>query len=159
RHEALRCVACELRAAVVQRAAERDREIAVEPGPLLAGAAWEHDGLIDALEVHVLEARLRVGHARALQAVQLRRTLRLLDADAGQVGELLLDALAALLPLRLEGGGDAGLPVGQIAAVSVGVDDVGPEASHGCSPQCPPPSWKTPRARRPSSRSCRARSN
>src|SRR5262249_48206570 len=59
RHEALRCVACELRAAVVQRAAERDREIAVEPGPLLAGAAWEHDGLIDALEVHVLEARLR----------------------------------------------------------------------------------------------------
>src|SRR6516164_3858184 len=65
-------------AAVVQRAAERDREIAVEPGPLLAGAAREHDGLIDALEVHVLEACLRVGHARALQAVQLRRPLRLL---------------------------------------------------------------------------------
>src|SRR5262249_12704749 len=125
RHQALRRVARELRAAVVQRAAERDGEIAVEPGPLLARAAREHDGLIDALEVHVLEARLRVGHARALQAVQLGRALGLLDADAGQVGELLLDALAALLPLGLEGGGDAGLPVGQVAAVSVGVDDVG----------------------------------
>src|SRR5262249_16803307 len=96
--------------------------------------------------------------ARALQAVQLGRALGLLDADAGEVGELLLDALAALLPLGLEGGGDAGLPVGQVAAVSVGVDDVGPEASHGSSPQWPPPSPKTPRARRPASRSGSARS-
>src|SRR5262245_4596813 len=158
RHQALRRVARELRPAVVQGAAERDGEVAIEPGPLLARAAREHDGLIDALEVHVLEARLRVGHARALQAVQLGRALGLLDADAGEVGELLLDALAALLPLGLEGGGDAGLPVGQVAAVSVGVDDVGPEASHGSSPQWPPPSSKTPRARRPSSRSCSARS-
>src|SRR5262249_10176282 len=108
--------------------------------------------------VHVLEARFGIGHARALEAVQLRRALGLLDADAGQVGELLLDALAALLPLGLEGGGETALPVGQVATVSVGVDDVASEASHVRSPQCGP-SWKTPRARRPSSKSCSARSN
>src|SRR5262249_58134070 len=122
-------VAGELGAAVIQRAAERDREVAIEAGPLLAGAAREHDGLIDALEVHVVEARLRVGHAGTLEAVQLRRPLRLLDSDAWQVGELLLDALAALLPLRLHRRRDAGLPVRQIAAVAVRVADVGPEAS------------------------------
>ncbi len=89
RHQPLRVVAQELGPAVVQRPAERVRELAVESRPLLAGAAREHDRLVDALEVHVLEARLRVGHAGAVEAVELRLALGLLDAHARQVGEVL----------------------------------------------------------------------
>src|SRR6266581_9279415 len=87
-------VAAELGTRVVERAAERDREAAVEPRPLLARAAGEHDGHVDALEVHVFEAALRIGHAGPREAVDARRAARLLDADARQVRELLFHALA-----------------------------------------------------------------
>src|SRR2546430_1258760 len=102
----------------------------VEAGPLLARAAGEHDGLVDALEVHVLEPGLRVGHAGALEAVELGSPLGLLHADPGQVGELLLDALATRVPERLEPRRDPLVPVPEVAAVAVGIDHVVAEFAH-----------------------------
>jgi hypothetical protein len=91
-------------------------------------------GLVDPLEVHVLEPCLRVGHSRTIEAVKFCLALRHLDADSGQVGELLLDALAPLLPLRLERRRNALEPVAQIAAVTVRIDDVVAESSHFSPP-------------------------
>src|SRR5213594_2909465 len=104
-------VATELGARVVERAAERDREAALEPRPLLARAAGEHDGHVDAFEVHVLEAAAGIGHAGPREAVDARRAARLLDADPRQVRELALDAFAPGRHVRLELARQAFLPV------------------------------------------------
>src|SRR5947199_7301912 len=131
RLEARGRVAAELGARVVERPAERDREAALEPRPLLARAAGEHDGHVDALEVHVFEAAAWIGHAGPREAVDARRAARLLDADARQVRELLVPALAPGRHFRLELARQAFLPVGGLAAVAVGVDHEGAELTHG----------------------------
>src|SRR5207249_10040819 len=101
------------------------------PRPLLARAAGEHDGHVDALEVHVFEAAAWIGHARPRETVDARRAARLLDADARQVRELLFHALAPGRHVRLELARQAFLPVGGLAAVAVGVDHEGAELTHG----------------------------
>ena len=63
-----------------------------------------------------------------------RGALGLLHANAGKVREVLLDALAALRHVRLELRRDAGLPVGRLAAVAVGVDHEVAELTHGSVP-------------------------
>src|SRR5262249_42292294 len=123
-----------IRPRVVERTTQRDGEVAIQPGPFLTGAAGKHDGLIDALEVHVLEARLRIRHAGALQTVELCRALGFLDSHTRQIGELLFDALAPGFPLRLELAGDALLPVGQVAAVPIGIDHMSAVFTHEIPP-------------------------
>src|SRR5262249_53726844 len=114
------------------RTTERDGEAAVEASPLLAGAAGEADDLVDAFQVHVGDARLGIAHAGTVGHVELGRPLRRLDADAGEVGEVLLDAGAALLPPGLELARETIRPTGEVAAVSVRVDHMIAKASHGC---------------------------
>src|SRR5262249_48063768 len=122
-----------IRPRVVERTTQRDGEVAIQPGPFLTGAAGKHDGLIDALEVHVLEARLRISHAGAFQTVELCRALGFLDSHTWQIGELLFDAFAPGFPLWLELAGDALLPIGQVTAVPIGIDHMSAKFTHEVS--------------------------
>ena len=116
---------------------------------LLAGARREQDRGVDALEVHVGDARLGVVHAGAhrrrraeLEVVVGPRGRRRvvgvhLHAATGHVPArdpvVVLQGPHVLDHLRAEPVGDATAPVERLAAVPVGVDDFEAVATHGVS--------------------------
>src|SRR5947208_2618185 len=89
-------------------------------------AAREHDRDVDAFEVHVLQPLDGIVHAGALvEFVAFTRR-----AHAGEVREVLLDALLILAKPRLERLRNLLAPVLALTAVAVGVDDVESELAH-----------------------------
>ena len=166
-------VRAELGARVVQRAAQRDGEVAVVQRELLAGAGWEQHRGVDALEVHVGEARLGVVHARAHR----RRRAELevvvgpgggrgvvvvhLHAAAGHVAPgdpvVVLQRAHVLDHLRAEPVGNAPPPVERLAAVPVGVDHLEPVATHASVTRRPVDHVAQVVAARRNGRGCRRR--
>ena len=113
---------------------------------LLAGAGREQHGGVDALEVHVGDARLGVVHARAHR--RRRPELEVVVGPGGRGGIVVVhlhpaaghvapgDAVVVLQRahvldhLRAEPVGNAPPPVERLAAVPVGVDHLEPVATH-----------------------------